>query len=109
MIHYGECRITLHAGLQVKPTKVVQGVVNMEAIASAGVSTTTPAPAQIIIKGKHINRVLQLLAMNKDSDADLAARFKAVKPELVGDKDDKALANDVRAMILDELMELRGD
>ena len=108
MIHNGECRIDLNAGLLMRPTKVVQGVVDVEIFASQS-QNATPAPARIVIKGKHAARVLQLLGMNGQTDAELAERFKAVKPELAEGKDDAALASDVRSMILDELLELRGE
>jgi len=92
-----------------KPTKVVQGVVDVEILASQSSQNATPAPARIVIKGKHAGRVLQLLGMNGQTDAELAERFRAVKPELAEGKDDAALASDVRSMILDELLELQDE
>jgi len=105
MIHNGECNIDLAAGLDMKPTKVVQGVVNVDlrCFQSAGAA---PAPAKIVIQGKHAVEAFNLLSLIKGPDAELAERLREKMPS---DKTDEECAKEVRAMAFERLMELREE
>jgi len=95
MIHNGECNIDLAAGLDMKPTKVV--------FQSAGAA---PAPAKIVIQGKHAVEAFNLLSLIKGPDAELAERLREKMPS---DKTDEECAKEVRAMAFERLMELREE
>ena len=108
MIHNGECNIDLAAGLDMKPTKVVQGVVNVDLkfFQSAG---ATSAPAQLIIKGEHAAEVWSLLGLMKGPDDELAADLRKGLSSEADGKTDEECAKAVRQMAFERLMELRED
>ena len=108
MIHYGECRINLDAGLHVAPIKVVQGVVNVE-LEFSQKAGAAPAPAQIIITGEHAAEVYALLALMGGPDAELAANLREGLPKVAGEKTDAECAAETRKMAWERLMELQGD
>jgi len=103
-----KCNIDLAPELHSKPTRVVQAGVNMSFAISQSANAPA-APAQIVIIGSPENqaKVLQLLAMRNLPDAVLAQNLTEKHPELA--TDEKGSAATVRSMILEELMDMRGE
>ena len=101
-----ECRINLLPELHSQPIKVVQAGVDMSFAITQSASAPA-APAQIIIKGKHRNKVLALLALRGQPDAALAKMLNDKHPDIA--TDEKGSADTVRTMILEELMDMQGE
>lgn len=106
-IKYGECNIVCQPIVTARPTRLRNAEVRIDAVCSCDPQTAPAQPIQVTIKGEHIERVLELLGLNVQSDAALAAlvRGSPFSDEVAG-KTDAECAAWVRESLLAELIDL---
>ena len=104
MIKYARCDIDISFGLGVKPTRRRTAKVDMNIL--TGMSTG-PKPVKLVIKGKNLRRVTELMTLYSGPDADLAklVRDSPWASEVKG-KTVEEIAARVRKDVLKELREM---
>lgn len=101
------CDIVISPALGAKSTRRRAAEVNMDVFAgmSAG-----PQPIKLVIKGENLARVIELLALHKKTDAELAEAVHGT--ELASEVEGKTveeIAAWVRGNVLAELQEMAGE
>jgi hypothetical protein len=106
-VKYGECNIVCQPIVTAQPTRMRGAEVRIDAAVSCDPQTAPAHPITVTIKGKHIERVLELLGLNVQSDADLAALARGAPfADEVAGMDDAECAAWVRESLLAELIDL---
>jgi len=104
MLKQATCAIQVTPQATAIPTRALGGKVDMS------ISIGCKAQAEgitLVIKGKHLERVLGLASLIKESDAMLAELVREVHPEMAGQSDEEC-AQYAREQALEELKKLGG-
>jgi len=106
-VKYGECHITLAPAVTARCTRKRNAEVSVAIMTACAPQTSAPAPIQVIIKGEKFAHVMELLALSRKSDAEIAALVRAspLADEVAG-KTDAETAAWVRDNVAAELVEM---
>ena len=104
---YAECNIVISPVMEVKPIRKRMAEVNVEIFSSQ--SAGTPQPITLVIKGANFVRVMELMAVYRKTDEELAegVRTSILASEVEGMTDEEAAAW-ARGNIVTELQEMEG-